>query len=267
VSIAPALRTAVRILLVTLMTLISWTAGPTPAGAAAPARIDHSPYDRLLKRYVDAEGAVNYRQWKANDRAALTAYLAALSAVDPARLPGRNDRLAFWINAYNALTIDAILDFYPIESIKDKVSHLFGYNVWDDYPLAVAGRAYSLNAIEHEVLRPMGEPRIHFAIVCASRSCPTLRREAYVAERLDAQLDDNTRGFFGAADRFRIDRAGKTVYFSPILNWFSDDFGGTNKKKMAFAQRFVDIDERNFLDTPGLSVRYLPYDWSLNEQP
>jgi len=181
-------------------------------------------------------------------------------------LPGRKDRLAFWINAYNALTIDAILHFYPIGSIKDKVSRLFGYNVWDDYPLTVAGRAYSLNAIEHEVLRPMGEPRIHFAIVCASRSCPRLRREAYVAERLDAQLDDSTRGFFRAADRFRIDRAGKTVYFSPILDWFSGDFGGTNEKKIAFAQRFVDTDDRLFLDTPGLSVSYLPYDWSLNEQ-
>jgi hypothetical protein len=235
-------------------------------GAEPVGRVDHSAYDALLKRYVDSRGLVNYRAWKADDRQTLTAYLAALSSVNPDRLTARRERLAFWINAYNALTIDAILHFYPVKSIKDKVSRLFGYNVWDDYPLEVAGRAYSLNDIEHKVLRPMGEPRIHFAIVCASIGCPKLRTDAYTGARIDAQLDDNARDFFASAQRFRIDRQARTVYLSPILSWFGEDFGGTDEKKLAFVQPFVADGDRAFLGTPGLAIAYLTYDWSLNEQ-
>ena len=221
-------RTPPSSLLVAALSAVVVLVFLTSRGEATLMRVDHSAYDALLAKYVDANGLVDYATWKASDVLSLKAYLTTLSATDPDGFTDRHEELAFWINAYNALTIDAILHFYPVTSIKDKVSRLFGYNVWDDYPLRVAGRSYSLNDIEHKVLRPVGEPRVHFAIVCASIGCPKLRREAYAADRLDAQLDNNARDFFGSSDRFHIDRATHTVYLSPILRWFGE---GTRRRR------------------------------------
>lgn len=243
-------------------------ASPSSAArvVAATVRVDHAAYDALLKRYV-ADGLVDYKAWKANDVHALKGYLTLLSMVDPKLLADRHERLAFWLNAYNALTIDAILHFYPVKSIKDKVSLLFGYNVWDDYPIRIGGLDYSLNDIEHKILRPMGDPRIHFAVVCASRGCPRLRDEAYTADRVDMQLDDNARRFFSSSAGMRIEHADRTVYLSSILKWFGKDFGETDAAKLAFVRRFVSAEsDREFLTTPNLDISYLPYDWSLNER-
>jgi hypothetical protein len=246
--------------------LVAATVG---SAGAQPARlrVDHATYGGLLEKYVSGAGLVDYAAWKADvaDASRLKGYLALLGLVSPALLTDRGEQLAFWINAYNALTIDAVLHFHPLRSIKDKVSRIGGYNVWDDYPLRVGGRAYSLNQIEHDVLRPLGEQRIHFAIVCASLGCPTLRAEAYTGERLDAQLDDDTRDFFASPEHLRIDRETRTVFLSPILRWFRKDFGGTDAAVLAFVARYAPTEaDRTFLATPGLGISYLPYDWSLN---
>jgi len=228
--------------------------------------VDHSVFDRLLKRYVDDNGLVNYKAWKAQDEQTLRNYLKLLGKVDPDPL-GRSEKLTFWINAYNALTIQGILEFYPVKSIKDKVSRILGFNIWDDYPMTVNGKEHSLNDIEHKVLRKMGEPRIHFAIVCASVGCPRLRNEAYTEAKLNSQLDDQAGYFFAQPRNLRIDRAGKTVWLSSILNWFGEDFGGSDRAKLDFVGKYVkEENDRKFLQSEGLKVKYLDYDWSLNEQ-
>jgi hypothetical protein len=233
-----------------------------PSGTA----VDHSEFDRLLRTYVDEGGLVDYKAWKAHDEETLRNYMQSLSKVDPGRL-GRSERLAFWINSYNALTIQGILEFYPVKSIKDKVSRVLGFNIWDDYPMTVYGKPYSLNDIEHNILRKMGEPRIHFAIVCASVGCPKLRNEAYTAGDLDSQLQDNARDFFARPRNFRIDKRRNTVYLSSILDWFGADFGGADGAKLDFAGKYLSKEEdKEFLRSGKPKVKYLDYDWSLNEQ-
>jgi len=239
---------------------------PAAAGIVSEGKVDHSAYDVLLKSYVDQSGMVDYQRWKQDDAAALKRYLDDLAAVDPDQLSNRNQKLAYWINLYNALTIDAVLHFYPIQSIKDKVSVLFGYNVWDDYKITVGGRQLSLNDIEHKILRKLGEPRIHFAIVCASKSCPRLRREAYSGDRLDQQLTRSSRDFFAAPDHLRVERQSRIVYLSPILDWFGEDFGVTDAKKLDFVASFAPEELRDVLRQQGLEIKYLDYDWSLNQE-
>lgn len=228
--------------------------------------VDHSVFDRLLRKYVDENGLVNYKAWKGQDEETLRNYLQSLEKVGP-HPPGLSERLAFWINAYNALTIQGILEFYPVKSIKDKVNRILGFNIWDDYPMTVNGKAYSLNDIEHKVLRKMGEPRIHFAIVCASVGCPKLRNEAYKGVKLDLQLEDQSTFFFTQQRNFRIDRAGRTVYLSSILDWFGEDFGGSDRAKLDFASKHLSEEkDKEFLRSGELKVKYLDYNWSLNEQ-
>ena len=229
-------------------------------------RIDHSIYGTLLERYVDQEGFVAYRQLKAQDEAKLWLYLNALGEVDPAQLRDRAERLAYWINAYNALTIKGILDFYPTKSIRDHVSTI-GYNIWKDYKMLVNSTEYSLDDIEHDILRKMGDPRIHFAIVCASVGCPKLLSEPYTSDRLDEQLSRSTRDFFSDPEKFRIDRAAGSVHQSPIMDWYKDDFGKNKSERLAFIRPFLDdADDRAFLDSSGLKVKNLDYDWNLNDQ-
>jgi hypothetical protein len=236
------------------------------AGEEAGPAVDHSAYDALLRKHVDGDGMVDYKRWKAEDEKALRDYVAALGGTDPAKL-GRDERLAFWINAYNALTIQGILEFYPLKSIKDKVSYFFGFNIWEDYPMVVSGKKYSLGDIEHKILRKMDEPRIHFAIVCASKGCPRLLNEAYTGERLDAQLEGNARDFFARLRNFRIDRRARTIWLSSIFDWFSEDFGGSARSKLDWAKKHVAAkDDRAYLDAAGLRIKYLDYDWKLNEQ-
>ena len=228
--------------------------------------VDHSVFDGLLKRHVDDTGLVNYKAWKGPDEEALRNYLKSIGKVDPNPL-ARSERLAFWINAYNALTIQGILEFYPVKSIKDKVNRILGFNIWDDYPTTVNGKAYSLNDIEHKVLRKMGEPRIHFAIVCASVGCPKLRNEAYTGVNLNPQLEDQAIYFFAQPRNLRIDRAGKSVYLSSILDWFAEDFGGSDRAKLDFSSKYLSEEkDGEFLRSGEPKVKYQDYDWSLNEQ-
>ena len=239
--------------------------GP-PSQDRSGTPVDHSVFDGLLKEYVDTKGLVNYRAWKAQDEETLRNYLKSLGKIYPDRL-GRAEKIAFWINAYNALTIQGILDFYPVKSIRDKVSRILGFNIWDDYPMTVSGRSYSLNDIENRILRKMNEPRIHFAIVCASVGCPKLRNEAYAGAKLNAQLDDQAEHFFAQPRNFRIDRGRNTVYLSRILDWFGEDFGGSDQGKLDFVSKYLSEEkDRAFLRSGEPKVKYLDYDWSLNEQ-
>ncbi|MEE8450922.1 MAG: DUF547 domain-containing protein, partial [Thermoguttaceae bacterium] len=170
-------------------------------------------------------------------------------------------------NAYNALTVYGILEVYPTSSIRNHTAKLIGYNVWDDLLLPVTGKKYSLNAIEHKILRKLGEPRIHFAIVCASIGCPRLLNEAYTPEKLEAQLGKNTRDFLSRQRNLRVDLNRRQVRVSSILDWFGEDFGPTPQKALArLAQSMPNDATARLIEQGDFSVEYLDYDWSLNEQ-
>ncbi len=229
---------------------------------------DHTPYDRLLRKYVDEDGMVDYKSWKGSptDWGGLRRYLGGMARVNPALRASRAGRLAFWINAYNALTIHGILHFYPTSSIRNHTSRLFGYNIWDDLLLRVGSRKYSLNNVEHDILRKLGEPRIHFAIVCASKGCPRLLNEAYTRDGLEQQLDGNARDFFSRRRNFYVDYRSNTVYVSSILKWFQEDFGPTPLEAVRSVAPYMPPRAAQFVRSHRFRVRYLPYDWSLNEQ-
>jgi len=260
---------------------IAWAtaclAGPTvivgrkaPSGEQVPAeRIDHSIWAKLLQKYVDAAGLVDYAGWKASaaDMQALDNYLEHLSTASFSQQTGRNARLAFWINAYNAVTIKGILREYPTTSIREHTAKAFGYNIWKDLKLLVGGRPYSLDEMEHQILRKMGEPRIHFAIVCASLGCPRLLNDAYVPEKLEEQLSANARAFFADPSKFRYDAEQRTIAVSPILDWFGEDFGGASAEHLKrIAPYLPDAAARQLARSGNARVTFLDYDWGLNDQ-
>ncbi len=206
----------------------------------------HAEWDALLAAHVSG-GAVDYAGLAAEE-ARLDRYLATLAAADVAAL-AENERLALWINAYNAYTVKAILRRWPgVKSIMETPL------VWKEVAWDVGGRKWSLDQIENEILRKeFREPRIHFAIVCASKSCPDLAPEAYVAARLDAQLDRQTRAFL--ADRTKgLALEGGRVRVSKVFEWFAGDFGDV-----------VEFVRRHVPEVPkGARVEYFEYDWKLN---
>lgn len=240
-------------------------------GISAPAKrtsmkdLDHSPYDQLLKKYVDDRGMVDYRAWKASTSAQkqLDSYIDSLSRSTPAKA-SKNDQLAFWINAYNAITIKGILREYPTSSIRNHTAKLWGYNIWKNLKLRFAGKELSLDDIEHELLRKMNEPRIHFAIVCASIGCPKLRNEAYVSDKLDSQLSDNAKAFF--ADREKFKHSGSQFEVSPILKWFAEDFGDGQAELLKTIRPYLPAKAQKAVENGGVRISYLSYDWDLNDQ-
>lgn len=230
--------------------------------------VDHSTYDALLKKYVDGDGYVDYSSWKRSerDRGALLGYLDALSRATPSERASRAGQLAFWINAYNAVTIKGILQEYPTTSIRKHTSKLGGYNIWKDLPLLVGNRPYSLHDIEHKVLRKMGEPRIHFAIVCASVGCPRLLNEAYTAKKLESQLSENSRDFFSRSQNLQVDRPSGTIHVSSIIKWFGDDFGDSQSERFKYLKPYLPKNVQSLAVHPQATVRYLDYNWNLNDQ-
>jgi hypothetical protein len=236
-----------------------------PASVSA-ADFSHRVWDELLARYVDAHGNVDYRAWKdrPEDHRRLIAYIESASDVDLDPPAPRESRLALWINLYNALTVAGILREYPTSSILNH-THGWLYRFWDDLELAVDGQYYSLTAIEHQILRPMKEPRIHMAIVCASRGCPRLRAQAYRVDRLEEQLDDNARYFFARNTSYQLSPDEKTAYLSPILQWFAEDFGPTDADRWEWVRQYLPTPRDRAVDPAR--IRYLRYDWSLNDRP
>ncbi len=229
--------------------------------------IDHSAYDALLRKYVNAAGDVNYAAWHKNaaDRKRLEAYLQELSRASR-RLPAsRNAKLAYWINAYNAVTLHGILREYPTTSIRNHTAKFFGYNIWHDLLLTVGVEYISLDQIEHNVLRKMNEPRIHFAIVCASKSCPRLLNRAYTGAKLEEQLVANTKHFF--ANPLHFKHQGGSFKLSAILSWFAADFGSSKASQLKTIAPYLPTEAaREAAANNSVSVSYLEYDWSLNEK-
>ena len=243
--------------------------GVTPTRTVAMSAIGHDDWDALLQKYVDQDGRVDYAGWHAStaDHAKLQNYLRQLSTASLSRSAETNERLAFWINAYNAVTVEGILREYPTTSIRNHTAKLFGYNIWKDLKLRVDQTAISLDDIEHKVLRKMGEPRIHFAIVCASIGCPRLLNRAYTPTRIEEQLETNAKDFFSRKQNFQFDANRKVFSLSAILNWFGDDFGDSKSKVLKRIAAWLPSESAKRAAATGNGrVEYLSYDWDLNTQ-
>ncbi len=221
----------------------------------------HQQWDKLLKKHVNAAGLVDYKGFKA-DKAELDAYLKTLSSNPPQSSWSVNDQKAYWINAYNAYTVDLILQHYPVKSIKDigsKIKIPFVNTPWDIKFINIGGKKYDLNNIEHGILRKkFDDPRIHFALVCASMSCPRLRNEAYTSAQLDAQLEDAGKDFLNDRSKNRIS-AGKAE-LSKYFSWYKGDF--TKKGSLAnFINQYSTVKING-----NTKIDHLDYNWNLNEQ-
>ena len=247
----------------TVLAALLLPAAPAVGAPSPEPDAPYAKYDALLRTYVDAQGMVDYARFKQKDEQALRAVVRRFAAMSP-RSMSPNERKAYWINAYNALTLKAMLEFYPLESIKDKVSNFGGYDVWDDYTMGPG--KLSLNKIEHEILRKMGDPRIHSAIVCASKGCPPLRNEAYLPSKLDRQLDANCR-FWLKDPRRGLQVRGDTAYVSKVFDWFGDDFAKGEQGRLRWIARYVEDPRlQRRLRSGSLDVETLDWDWALNAQ-
>jgi hypothetical protein len=245
------------------------------AGGAAAQGFDHehAAWTALLRKHVvlldgGKASQVRYDGFK-QDRAALKSYLQSLSGVTPQEFDGwsKARRMAFLINAYNAFTVEKILTRYPdIQSIWD-FGKIFG-NPFRDRFFTLRGERSSLDHIEHETLRKPGaydEPRVHYAVNCASIGCPMLREEAYVAERLDAQLEEQARRFLSDRSRNRYDAARGALEVSRIFDWFKEDWAPREQYFARYAALLADDPGHQQLIRSGKArIRFLEYDWALN---
>ena len=235
---------------------------PTAVSAVAAAPVDHSAFDKLLKKYVNDKGMVNYKGLKA-DQKEFNSYLNMLSKNPPAASWSKQEQMAYWINAYNAYTIRLILDHYPLKSIKDIGSSIqipFVTTPWASKFFTIGGEKMSLDEIEHGTLRKKyNDPRIHFALVCASMSCPRLRPEAYTAAKLEQQLDDQGRDFLNNPAKNKI-TAGKTQ-LSKYFDWYKGDWNDNGQSVVKWVNKYSTTKI-----TDNTEISYLDYNWKLNEQ-
>ena len=222
----------------------------------------HEAFNALLKKYVSVEGKVNYKGF-IKDSANLNGYLNLLSKTPPdEKTWSREEQMAYWINAYNAFTIKLIIKYYPIKSIKDIGSSIqipFVNTPWDIKFIAIGNEKLDLNTMEHGKLRKsFDDPRIHMALVCASKSCPILLNEAYNARKLDEQLTRQIIAFF--ADSFRNKVSPDRPQLSMIFNWYGMDFSKNGRSVISFVNTYSKVKIK-----PKAKIDYLDYDWGLNE--
>lgn len=251
-----------------LAVMLFFLALPSLAAAA-----DHAPFDALLGRYVmvspDGVNRVRYGAWRAAeaDREALDAYVASLERERPSRLP-RDEAFVYWVNLYNAVTLQIVLENYPVSSIRDIRSRTLDprglIGPWRTPRVTVEGRRLTLDQIEHAILRPtFGDSRVHYAVNCASIGCPNLQPRAWRASSLDADLDAAARAFVNHSRGVRVDAQGR-VWVSSIYRWFASDFGGSPSGVLAHLRAFA---------TPPLAAQLQAveqisahgYDWTLND--
>ena len=245
------------------------------SGEVANQPFSYDLYDKVLKTYVTEDGWVDYEGLKAN-RADLDAFNASLGAIAADEFDTWSDeeKIAFWLNAYNSLTLQAIVDNDPEKSIREIPG------VWKRLKFTVIGEERTLDQIEHEILRKeFDEPRIHMGLVCASIGCPILRTESYTGEKLSEQLDDQTEKFIALPRNFKIDQSEGQVGISSIFDWFGQDFeskfaagekfakfGDKKGSVLNFISQYLDDDQKTYLEQGNYSVKYLDYDWGLNAQ-
>lgn len=236
------------------------------ASPAMAQQVDHAAWDSLVRRHV-THGLVDYQAIQ-KERALFDRYVERLASVDPAQLDSTEERLAFWINAYNALVVHAVLERYPLASVK----RIRGF--FDGLRYEVGGRTLTLNDVEAQG-RALGDWRIHMALVCASSSCPPLRSEAYVASRLNLQLTEQAMQFLSDTQRgLRVD--GNTLWLSKIYDWYAADFAPaaapaalhrlTPSTLLSAIRPYLKAELARVIGESRLGLKFLDYNWSLNQQ-
>ena len=235
---------------------------------AARTVVNHAPWDRLLARFVepgpDGVDRFAYARVAPADRAALDRYIESLAARPVSRL-ARPEQKAFWIDLYNALTVQVVLDHYPVDSIRDiDISPgFFSDGPWGAALVSIEGDAVSLDDIEHRILRPIWrDPRLHYALNCASIGCPQIAAEAYTGAAVEAQLDRAARAFVNHPRA--VEPAARGLRLSKIYDWYDEDFGGTRESLIAHLARFAAPDLAAALARAPRIAGYR-YDWALND--
>ena len=211
---------------------------------------NHSGWDQLLNKYVTADGRVNYEGFR-NDKGILRDYIASLGANMPSESWSREDKLAYWMNAYNAMTVDLIVRNLPLESIKDIDKP------WDQRLWKLGDKWYNLDEIEHQIIRKMGEPRIHFALVCAAKSCPKLYNKAFTPDELSDDLTRLTEEFL--ADKSKNIITENNLKLSKIFKWFAKDFK-QNGSLIDFLNEYSNVNISN-----KAKKSFKDYNWDLND--
>ncbi len=215
---------------------------------------DHSKWNELLQKNVSSSGAVNYDGFKASQKD-LDVYLGQLKSKVPNSSWNKNQAMAYWINAYNAFTVKLILNNYPLKSIMD----VNNGKAWDLKFIELDGKTYSLNNIEHDILRAKyGDPRIHFAVNCASISCPKLNNTAFTPEKLETQLEAMSKSFINNSSKNSL--SADFVKISSLFNWYKGDFT-KNGSVIDFINKYSTTKVNS-----GVSIQYMDYDWNLNNK-
>jgi hypothetical protein len=252
-----------RVIIFFLLLLFSFSCNGVEAPVSDADTISHELWDKLLKKHVDEKGWVDYKGFE-KDKEILNSYLDILGKSAPNRKTwSEEEQLAFWINAYNAYTIALILEYYPIKSIKSIGSGpliTFVNSPWDIKFIEIGNKKLDLNNIEHGIIRSdFNDPRIHFALVCAARSCPELRNEAYTGERLNQQLEEEAIAFINNPTRNKISK--EEVKLSQYFTWYGGDFEVNEQSIIDFINQYSRTKISKNAD-----ISYLEYNWSLNEQ-
>lgn len=224
-------------------------------------KVDHSIFDGLLKKYVDEQGLIDYENF-ALERKRLKQYLNGLSSKPPDPVTwSEQERLAYWINLYNAFTTELILEYYPVKSIRDigtEIPLFYADSPWDIEFINIGDTLYTLDKIEHEILaKRFNEPRIHFALVCAAKSCPNLRREAYAPQQLESQLNNQATSFLSDEEKNAIQN--DTIQISEIFKWYSSEFT-RDQTLISYLNQFLGNPIQD-----NATIEYIPFDWSLND--
>ena len=246
---------------VTILTILLIANGQKLAAQAAD--FDHSKFERILKTYVDTQGRVDYNGIAGDDT--FPEYMKSLENAKADSL-SQDGQLAFWINAYNAVTIDKVIKWKPKKSVRETLipGVWTGTKFFTSRKNTVADQRLSQDDIEHEILRKrFQDPRIHFAIICASSGCPLLPQFAYTAENVQMKLEEETRKYLNSKRGLRIDYVENTMQLSKLFDWFAGDFESKSGSVTNFIKPYLDEKAMAFLDRmPKMS--YIPYDWSLN---
>ncbi len=222
---------------------------------------DHCAYELVLHDFVTGEGLVDYTSLSKKPEN-LDLYISELAKADADRL-SNYEYLALMLNAYNAFTLKLIIEHPGIESIKD----ISSAKRWDDKRWHVGDKTLSLNEIEHDIIRKRyGEPLVHFALVCAAKSCPKLRNEPFTGSKLLSQLNDQAAHFFSKQQNFRWDADSNKVYLSEILDWFRYDFAENERGVVEYAVNYIDPQAAEGIkgSNENIKIKYISYDWSLN---
>jgi len=232
--------------------------------ANAAGDMDKSAYDAMLKKYV-SDGTVDYLKWKKNDFVTFEQYINSLAHMPVTNL-SKNEQKAFWINTYNALTIYAVLKHIPANGLLAKffsVQMVSGF--FDKITYSVASETLTLNDIETKKLREVfRDPRIHFALVCASRSCPEIQSAAFTAEGIDKRLDDAAKDFIQDNARNRLDRKNNVLRLSEIFRWYDSDFIASAGTVIDFVKKYMGKEGSAYLSAHTVKITYLFYDWLVN---